>query len=60
MLLRVYVRTREEFNRWVQEQTEPVHLAVTLSEGRKIFETTACINCHSVAGTVADGASARI
>jgi cytochrome c oxidase subunit 2 len=26
-----------------------------LSEGRKVFETTACINCHTVTGTVADG-----
>ena len=25
------------------------------SRGRKVFETTACINCHAVAGTVADG-----
>jgi cytochrome c oxidase subunit 2 len=24
-------------------------------EGRRIFETTACINCHAVSGTVADG-----
>jgi cytochrome c oxidase subunit 2 len=25
------------------------------NEGRRIFETTACINCHSISGTVADG-----
>ena len=24
-------------------------------EGRHIFESTACINCHAVSGTVADG-----
>jgi cytochrome c oxidase subunit 2 len=27
----------------------------TVAEGRRIFETTACVNCHAVAGTVADG-----
>ena len=26
-----------------------------MDEGRRIFETTACINCHIVSGTVADG-----
>ena len=26
-----------------------------VSQGRHIFETTACINCHAVAGTVANG-----
>ncbi len=26
-----------------------------VSEGRQIFETTACINCHTVSGTVANG-----
>jgi cytochrome c oxidase subunit II len=25
------------------------------AEGRRIFETTACINCHAISGTVADG-----
>ena len=55
MLLRVYVQTREEFNRWIQEQIQPAHITRPVSEGRRIFETTACINCHTVAGTVADG-----
>ena len=27
----------------------------TRSQGQHIFETTACINCHAVAGTVANG-----
>ena len=29
--------------------------ADAVSEGRRVFETTACINCHSVAGTMATG-----
>jgi len=55
MLLRVYVQTRDEFDRWIQEQTRPAQVTDTISEGQKIFERTACINCHAVAGTAANG-----
>ena len=55
MLLRVYVQTRAEFDRWVQEQSQPAHLDDTVSDGRRIFERTACVNCHAVAGTDAIG-----
>jgi cytochrome c oxidase subunit II len=55
MLLRVYVQARDEFDHWIQEQTQPAHITDAASPGRKIFETTACINCHTVAGTVANG-----
>jgi cytochrome c oxidase subunit 2 len=55
MLLRVYVQTRDEFDRWIREQSRPAQVSDTVSEGQKIFERTACINCHAVAGTVANG-----
>jgi len=55
MLLRVYVQTRDEFDRWVREQSLPAQASGAISEGRKIFERTACINCHTVAGTAANG-----
>jgi cytochrome c oxidase subunit 2 len=55
MLLRVYVQTRDEFDHWVREQVQPAHITDAVTAGRKIFETTGCINCHTVAGTVADG-----
>jgi cytochrome c oxidase subunit 2 len=55
MLLRVYVQPQDEFERWIQEQRQPAHLSDAVSQGRHIFETTACINCHAVAGTVANG-----
>ncbi len=55
MLLRVYVQSRDDFERWVQEQRQPAHLSDAVAQGRHIFETTACINCHAVAGTVANG-----
>jgi cytochrome c oxidase subunit 2 len=55
MLIRVCVQTRSEFDRWVREQRLPARASGTISEGRKIFERTACINCHTVAGTAANG-----
>jgi cytochrome c oxidase subunit 2 len=55
MLLRVYVETRDEFDRWIQQQSRPAQVSDTVSEGQKIFEHTACINCHAVAGTAANG-----
>ncbi len=59
MLLRVYVQTREEFDRWVNAQRQtnlsPESLSGEATEGRKVFEHTACINCHAIAGTIADG-----
>src|SRR6266478_434561 len=55
MLLRVYVQSRSDFDRWIQEQSQPAHVSDTASEGRRVFESTACINCHAVAGTAADG-----
>jgi cytochrome c oxidase subunit 2 len=54
MLLRVYVQTEEDFARWIQEQKRPAQ-AGDVSEGRSVFERTACINCHAVGGTAAVG-----
>jgi cytochrome c oxidase subunit 2 len=56
MLLRVYVHTPEDFDRWVESQKAVPDAAVgSVSEGRRVFETTACLNCHTVRGTVGDG-----
>jgi cytochrome c oxidase subunit 2 len=55
MLLRVYVDTREDFDRWVKEQKELAANNPTAVAGRLVFEQTACINCHAVHGTVANG-----
>jgi len=55
MLLRVYVDTREGFERWLSQQSQPAYVSDAVADGRKIFERTACINCHTVAGTPANG-----
>jgi cytochrome c oxidase subunit II len=55
MLLRVYVESREDFDRWIESQAVAAQTEDPSSEGRRIFERTACINCHTVAGTAANG-----
>jgi len=55
MLLRVYVQSKDEFNQWIRQQRQPAVVSATASRGQRIFETTACINCHTISGTVADG-----
>jgi cytochrome c oxidase subunit 2 len=55
MLLRVYVDSRDQFDRWVRDEKKSAVADKATEEGRRIFETTACINCHAVSGTVADG-----
>jgi len=55
MLLRVVVQPRAEWERWVAAQQRPAAQDVAAARGRAVFETTACINCHAVRGTVATG-----
>jgi cytochrome c oxidase subunit 2 len=53
MLLRVYVQSPEEFDRWVREQQQLPQTSG--SAGKRVFESTACVNCHTVSGTPAIG-----
>ena len=55
MLLRVYVDSQQQFAAWAQAQKQTAQTSDAVAAGRKIFEQTACVNCHSVAGTIADG-----
>jgi cytochrome c oxidase subunit II len=55
MLLRVYVQSPDEFDQWIQEQRRPAVVSDAVSLGRQLFETTTCINCHAVSGSVANG-----
>src|ERR1700674_1739496 len=55
MLLQVSVDSREDFAAWANAQKQPAKNDETVSAGRRVFETTACINCHAVAGTAATG-----
>ena len=55
MLLRVYVHTQDDFDRWVASQRASSPTSETVAAGRHVFETTACLNCHTVRGTVGNG-----
>lgn len=55
MLLRVSVDSPEEFAAWVRSQQHPAMQDDKVALGRQVFESTACINCHTVNGTPANG-----
>ena len=69
MLLRVYVESPEQFQQWIANQQKgqselaensPARMAapnqsINAHDGQLVFEQQACINCHTVAGTVANG-----
>jgi cytochrome c oxidase subunit II len=55
MLIRVYVDTPEQFDAWVKDQQQPAAVTPAVAAGRRIFETEACMNCHTINGTAAKG-----
>jgi len=55
MLLRVSVDSPEDFAAWLRRQEQPAVQNESVAAGRRVFESTACINCHAVAGTNANG-----
>jgi cytochrome c oxidase subunit 2 len=55
MLLRVVVHPTDEFAAWVAAQQAPATDDPEVRSGRLLFESTACINCHTVRGTPANG-----
>lgn len=55
MLLGVSVDSPEDFAVWVRAQQQPATQDEKVSAGRRVFETTACINCHAINGTAATG-----
>ena len=55
MLLRVYVDSPEQFRSGVAAHKQSAQMSEAVAAGRRIFEKTACINCHAVSGTLANG-----
>src|ERR1700735_1803701 len=53
MLLRVYVDSRVDFDRWIHQQQQSAQNGST--PGERTFESTACVNCHTISGTAANG-----
>jgi cytochrome c oxidase subunit II len=55
MLLRVYVESPEDFKVWVRAQQQQANEDAKEAEGRRVFERTACLNCHAINGTNGTG-----
>jgi cytochrome c oxidase subunit 2 len=55
MLLTVVVHPLEEFDRWVAAQRAPARDDAAARRGRELFASLACINCHTIRGTPANG-----
>jgi cytochrome c oxidase subunit 2 len=55
MLLRVYVDTPEQFSAWIKNQQQVGRQEAAVAAGRRVFQTQACMNCHTVVGTAATG-----
>jgi cytochrome c oxidase subunit 2 len=55
MLLRVSMDQPEDFAVWARAQQQAAIEDEKVIAGKHVFEGTACINCHTARGTVADG-----
>ena len=55
MLQRVSVDAPDAFDAWIRAQQQAAVQDGSAAAGRRVFETTACINCHTVRGTAANG-----
>ena len=55
MLLRVSVDSPEDFAAWVRGQQQPAVQDAKVAAGRRVFESNACMNCHAVGATPANG-----
>jgi cytochrome c oxidase subunit 2 len=55
MLIRVYADNPQQFAAWVAQQQKPAAEDASAAEGEAVFQHSACISCHALAGTVATG-----
>lgn len=55
MLLRVVVESPEDFAAWLENQARPAVNDEAVAEGRELFLSQSCVNCHRIRGTTAAG-----
>jgi len=55
MLQRVYVQTKDDFDKWVHAQQQPAVVDPSVAAGGALFIAKACFACHTVRGTPAMG-----
>jgi cytochrome c oxidase subunit 2 len=55
MLLNVFVKSPEDFDRWLEQEAAPALVNETVHRGRETFFRLSCVNCHAIRGTSAKG-----
>jgi cytochrome c oxidase subunit II len=55
MLIRVVVHPRDEFEQWLESESQPAKEDPAIREGKAAFLAESCVNCHAVRGTPARG-----
>jgi cytochrome c oxidase subunit 2 len=55
MLITVIAQPREQYDKWEANQRQNAVEDKAVAAGKHLFLRTACINCHTVRGTVANG-----
>jgi cytochrome c oxidase subunit 2 len=55
MLIRVAADSPAEFEQWLKGESQPAVEDPTVSDGKAMFLTQSCVNCHAVRGTPARG-----
>jgi cytochrome c oxidase subunit II len=55
MLIRVIVESRPDWESWVASQRRSAVEDSSVARGREVFEANACVSCHTVRGTIANG-----
>lgn len=55
MLLRVYVESRDDFDRWIRDQQQQAASVPSVAAGSALFVSKACFVCHSIRGGMTIG-----
>jgi cytochrome c oxidase subunit 2 len=55
MLIRVTVESPEEFEGWLEKESQPAVEDPAVQQGKAMFLAQSCVNCHAVRGTPARG-----
>jgi cytochrome c oxidase subunit II len=55
MLLNVMVDGPDDFQKWLAGQQAPPVVSEQAAAGRRVYESNACVNCHTIAGTDSKG-----
>lgn len=53
MLLRVTAVPADEFRAWLEHQATPAVVDPVVDDGRRLFASLACLNCHAIQGVSA-------